>query len=108
MGIVKIFEEKISENMLFYFLLGAAAVVTAEQGPDGQEPKTIFEFDVKNAQGETVSLSKSDNNKVTLIVNVASNCGYTDQYAELVTLQNNFGDDLQVRICTYQLQQLIR
>merc|ERR1711956_106966 len=95
MGITKNFKEKISENMLIYFLLGAAAV-NAEQGPDGQEPKTIYEFDVKNAQGETVSLSKYDNNKVTLIVNVASNCGYTDQYAELVTLQNNFGDDLQI------------
>ena len=43
-------------------------------------------------------VQKYDNGKVTLIVNVASKCGYTDQYAELVELQERYKDDLQVRI----------
>ena len=41
-------------------------------------------------------VQKYDNGKVTLIVNVASKCGYTDQYAELVELQERYKDDLQV------------
>ena len=31
--------------------------LATEQGPDGQQPTTIYDIDVKNAQGETVSLS---------------------------------------------------
>ena len=31
--------------------------LATEQGPDGQQPNTIYDIDVKNAQGETVSLS---------------------------------------------------
>ena len=47
---------------------------------------------------EIRKIQKYNNGKVTLIVNVASNCGYTDQYAELVTLQENFGDDIQASL----------
>merc|ERR1711931_517186 len=58
--------------------------------------ETIYDFSVKNAKGEDVSLEKYDNGKVTLIVNVASKCGYTDQYAELVELQERYKEDLQI------------
>ena len=44
------------------------------------------------------NFQKYDNGKTTLIVNVASKCTYTDQYEELVELQEKFADDLQVRL----------
>ncbi len=48
---------------------------------------TIFEFNVEDAEGETVSLSKYSEKKVIIVVNVASNCGYTyTNYKGLVDL----------------------
>jgi glutathione peroxidase len=43
---------------------------------------TIFDFKAKNINGEEISLSQFKG-KVLLIVNVASKCGFTNQYAEL-------------------------
>ena len=36
-----------------------SAAWAAEQGPSAPEPKTIYDIEVKNAQGETVPLSVS-------------------------------------------------
>ena len=46
---------------------------------------SIYEFNCKNAQSETVSLGKYAN-KVLLIVNTASKCGFTPQYEGLNNL----------------------
>ena len=46
---------------------------------------TIYDFKVKNNKGEEVSLSQYKD-KVLLIVNVASKCGYTKQYSGLQAL----------------------
>jgi glutathione peroxidase len=43
---------------------------------------TFFDFKAKNINGEEISLSQFKG-KVLLIVNVASKCGFTNQYAEL-------------------------
>ncbi len=48
----------------------------------------LYDFEVKNAKGENVSLSKYKG-KVLLIVNVASECGFTPQYEGL---QNLYSD----------------
>ncbi|MDH4467941.1 MAG: glutathione peroxidase [Bacteriovoracaceae bacterium] len=55
------------------------------------DPKTnsIYDFQVKNAQGDLVSLSNFKG-KVLLIVNVASKCGYTNQYEGLELLQKEY------------------
>lgn len=46
---------------------------------------SIYNFSVKNIQGQTVSLADFKD-KVILIVNTASKCGFTPQYRELEAL----------------------
>lgn len=51
--------------------------------------KNIYNFEVKTITGETISLSKYQG-KVLLIINVASNCGFTPQYSILQELYEKY------------------
>ena len=51
--------------------------------------KNIYDITVKNMDGETVKLSDYKG-KVLLIVNVASKCGYTPQYAGLEQIYEKY------------------
>ena len=55
----------------------------------------IYNIKIKNVYGEETSLKVYQGKKI-LIVNVASNCGYTNQYKDLQQLQDQYGDKLQV------------
>ncbi|WP_143872552.1 glutathione peroxidase [Catenovulum sediminis] len=55
----------------------------------------IYQFSVKNAQGELVSLAQYKG-KWLLIVNTASKCGFTPQYEGLQNLYQAFSDKLTV------------
>lgn len=57
--------------------------------------KTIFDFEVKDIDGNTVSLSDFKGKKM-LIVNVASRCGYTPQYADLQEVYEANKDEMVV------------
>ncbi|CAN5841695.1 glutathione peroxidase [soil metagenome] len=61
-------------------------------GKQGVTPKVSF-YELKATQndGEVLDFSQLKNKKV-LLVNTASNCGYTGQYEELQTLQEQFQD----------------
>lgn len=50
---------------------------------------SIYQFNVQKLNGEKISLSEYKD-KVLLIVNTASQCGFTPQLKELVTLKNEF------------------
>nr|WP_294897442.1 glutathione peroxidase [uncultured Pedobacter sp.] len=52
----------------------------------------IYQFTVENAKGETVSLEKYKG-KVLLIVNTASECGFTPQLSLLEELRKDFEPD---------------
>jgi glutathione peroxidase len=58
--------------------------------------KNIYRFIVQKLNGDEVSLS-AYTNKVLLIVNTASQCGFTPQLKELVALKNEFeGSDFEI------------
>ena len=53
--------------------------------------KNIYRFDVRSIDGKLLSLSKFEG-RVMLVVNVASNCGYTSQYSSLQKLYDEYKD----------------
>ncbi len=55
----------------------------------------IYDFQLQSITGEIIDLSDYKGKKI-LIVNTASECGYTPQYADLELLHKEFGDQVTV------------
>ena len=53
--------------------------------------KIFFDLNIKSLEGTNIELSTYKNNAV-LLVNVASNCGFTKQYADLQKLWETYKD----------------
>ena len=51
--------------------------------------KVFYDFKIKSISGESINLSKYKN-KVILVVNTASYCGFTKQYSDLQDLWQNY------------------
>lgn len=58
-------------------------------------PSSVYDFKLKTIDGKKFSLAKYKGKKV-LIVNTASKCGYTKQYADLQKLADQYKDKLVV------------
>ena len=58
-------------------------------------PATVYDFTVKSIDGKDVQLSQYKGKKL-LIVNTASKCGFTPQYAELEELSKKYAGKLVV------------
>ncbi len=56
---------------------------------------TIYSIKVKDIEGKETDLSQYKGKKL-LIVNTASNCGYTNQYKDLQELHQKYGDKIAV------------
>lgn len=56
---------------------------------------SIYDFKMKTLDGQEISLSKFKGKKM-LIVNVASECGYTPQYKTLQALHQQYGNKVTV------------
>jgi glutathione peroxidase len=55
----------------------------------------VLDMKLKTLSGETITLSKFKGKKI-LIVNTASKCGYTRQYADLQKLYETYKDNLEI------------
>lgn len=55
------------------------------------QKKSFYDFKIKDIDGKEVNLQQYKGKKV-LVVNVASECGYTPQYKELEWLYENYKD----------------
>ena len=55
--------------------------------------KNIYEFSCEDSSGQSIDLSDFKG-KTLLIVNTASQCGFTPQYEGLEKLQNNFSSEV--------------
>jgi len=53
---------------------------------------SIYDFELDSLSGDEISLSEFEGN-VLLIVNTASECGYTPQYKELQELYETYNDE---------------
>jgi glutathione peroxidase len=58
-------------------------------------PATVYQFKIKDIDGKNFDLKKYKGKKL-LIVNTASKCGYTPQYAELQKLAETYKDKVVV------------
>lgn len=69
----------------------SACMSQADKQETESEAGSVHDFEVKNIDGEAVSLSKYKGN-VVLLVNVASRCGLTPQYQDLQALNEKYRD----------------
>lgn len=53
--------------------------------------KIFYDFEIKSISGENIKLSDYKD-KTVLLVNVASNCGFTKQYSELQELYDKYSE----------------
>lgn len=58
-------------------------------------PKDVYDFKMTSIDGKEIDFSQYKG-KSLLIVNVASKCGYTPQYADLEKLHETYGDKVVV------------
>lgn len=77
--------------VVLLLLTGGPPAVTQDSAGGIKEESTIYDFTLKTIDGEDRSLSVY-RGTVTLVVNVASQCGYTGQYAGLESLYRTYKD----------------
>lgn len=65
------------------------------EGISADSTTSFYDFKVASLYGDTIDFSLFRGKKV-LIVNTASKCGYTPQYADLQKLHEQFGDKIVV------------
>jgi glutathione peroxidase len=93
---------KITEMKLIYLLLislagclGRTASRPENTSTLHQKTTSIYDFKIMSIDGKPVELSLYKGKKM-LIVNTASECGYTPQYKELQKLHEQYGDKVVV------------
>ena len=80
---------KLSLSVLAGAVLLAGAFVSAEDKKPAEKVPPLLKHEMKSLTGKKVDLAKY-NGKVLLIVNVASQCGATDQYRPLQALHEKY------------------
>jgi glutathione peroxidase len=79
------------EKLLAFAALLVLACALPVSADDSKDAKSPLDFKVKSIDGKDVDLADYKG-KVVLIVNTASKCGLTGQYAALEKLHEEYGD----------------
>jgi glutathione peroxidase len=88
------------KNMLFRFFSGifisaltlfSFSSFKNQPKSTGGKTKSIYDFKLKTIDGEEITLKKFKGKKM-LLINVASECGFTPQYKNLQALHEQYGD----------------
>lgn len=75
-----------------FFIAVLMVAFSLTNGPI-QQTMSIYDYQVESIDGGSIDFSDFKNKKI-LIVNTASKCGYTPQYAQLEELYKEHGDKL--------------
>jgi glutathione peroxidase len=77
---------------ILFILLNLSIFTTSNEN---EKAMSIYDFEIQSLEGEIINLADFKGKNI-LIVNTASECGYTPQYADLQELHENFGDQVTV------------
>ncbi len=69
--------------------------IETRPGDAKQNSKSIYDFKMKSISGELIDFSKFKGQNL-LIVNLASECGYTPQYTDLQQLHEKYGQNITI------------
>jgi glutathione peroxidase len=90
---------KLKITLSILITMGLAAFLTnklaGNNKPSSPVASSIYEFKINSLEGKEIDFSKYKGKKL-LIVNTASKCGKTPQYAGLEKLHEQFGDKVTV------------
>jgi glutathione peroxidase len=70
---------------------GLTAIQAGDNPPKGSKTPSIYDFKLKDIEGKDVKLDQF-RGKALLLVNVASQCGYTPQYEGLQKIHSKYKD----------------
>jgi glutathione peroxidase len=78
--------------VLFCLLFVGASLPLPQEKKGAKKVPAVLQFEMNDIDGKKVNLSRYQG-KVVLIVNVASECGYTPQYKDLQALHAKYAKD---------------
>ena len=82
---------KISKFFFIYILIILIFIIIFKDSSKADYNKLFYDISIKSIDGDYINLSEYKE-KIILIVNVASNCGFTKQYEDLQNLWEKFRD----------------
>lgn len=78
---------------LTFFVLMSFSFFTKNNNKNMQEPQSFYNIEINSITGDPIDLSDFKGRKI-LVVNTASECGFTGQYEGLQELHNTYKDKL--------------
>lgn len=82
-------------GLLFFSVLFGCKEISDKPSQASSAMASFYDFKIPSIEGDTIDFSRYKGKKV-LIVNTASECGYTPQYAELQKLHEQYGEKVVV------------
>jgi glutathione peroxidase len=79
-------------KLVIFAFMAAALMFALTSFRSKEEKKTLYDFKVKSIDGKDFDLSTLKGKKV-MVVNTASLCGFTPQYADLEKLYQQYGGE---------------